>query len=101
MCKTRSSTLLTLEGEVASVPFLSGSCELVQSCLNSTREMSEQKVSVSVEQRIIIKFLTAEGVQAMEVLHRLERQFEEACLSRTRVLEWCKIFREERARERE
>ena len=33
-----SSTLLSLEGEVAS---LSGTCELVQSCLSSTKEMSE------------------------------------------------------------
>ena len=34
---------------------LSGSGELVQSCLSSTREMNEQKVSVSAEQGIIIK----------------------------------------------
>ena len=48
--------LLTLEGEVVPLPSLSGSCELVQSYLSYTREMSEQKVSVSVEQ-CIIKFL--------------------------------------------
>ena len=54
---------------------LSGSCELVQSCLSSTCKMSEQKVSVSVEQRIIIKFLTAEGVKLTEIL-----QFGVACL---------------------
>ena len=47
---------------------LSGSCELVQSCLSSTREMSEQKVSVSVEQCIIFKFLTAGGLQPSEIL---------------------------------
>ena len=45
--------------------------------------MSEQKVSVSVEQRIIIKFLTAEGVQPSEILQRLEKQFGEAYISRS------------------
>ena len=38
--KIPSSTLLNLQGEVASIPSLSGNCELVQSCLSSTREMS-------------------------------------------------------------
>ena len=60
--------------------------------------MSEQKVSVSVEQRIMIKFLTAEGVQPSEISQRLEKQYGEACLSRIRVFEWCKIFREGRER---
>ena len=58
--------------------------------------MSEQEVSVSMEQRIIIRFLTAEDVQHLEILQWLEKQFEEACLSKTRVLEWCKTFREGR-----
>ena len=71
--------------------------------------MSEQKVSVTVEQHIIIKFLTIEGIEPSEILHRLKTQFGEACLSITGVIEWCKTFREgiererenERARERE
>ena len=62
--KTPFSTLLTLEGEVASLPSHSGSCELVQSCLSCTREMSEHKVSVSVEQCIIMNFISAEEVQS-------------------------------------
>ena len=82
------------KGKVSTFPSLSGSCELVQSCLSSTREMSEQKVSVSVEQRILIKFLTSEVVQPSEIFQRLEKQFGDACLSKTRVFEWCKIFRE-------
>ena len=53
-------------------------------------------MSVSVEQRMIIEFLTAEGVQPLEILQRLEKQFGEACLSRSRVFEWCKTFREGR-----
>ena len=89
------------KGEVASLPFLSDSYELVQSCLSSTREMSEQKVLVSMEQHFtgINKFLTAEGVQPSGILQRLEKQFEEACLSRTWVFDWCTTFREGRERE--
>ena len=71
------------KGEVASLPALSCSCKLVQSCLSSTIEMSEQKVSISIEQRIVIRFLTAERVQTSEILQRLENQFAETCLSRT------------------
>ena len=54
-CFTVSGMLLTLE--VTSLPSLSGSCELVQSCLSSTREMSEQKVSVSVNNALLSNFL--------------------------------------------
>ena len=74
---------------------------LLSLVLSFTREMSEEKLSVSVEQRIIIKFLTAEGVQPLEILQMLEKQFGDACLSRNRVFEWCKIFRDGRERERE
>ena len=58
-------------------------------------------MSVSVEQRIIIKFLTAERIQPSEILQRLEKQFGVSCLSNTLEFEWCKTFREERERERE
>ena len=50
--------------------------------------MSEQKMSVSVQQCIVIEFHTAGGVQLWEILQRLEKQFGEVCLSRTRVFEW-------------
>ena len=60
--------------------------------------MSEQKVHRSVEQRIVIKFLVGENVPSAEIHHRLEQQYEEECLSRTRVFEWCKFFREGRER---
>ena len=58
-------------------------------------------MSVSVEQHIIIKFRTAEGVERSEILQRLEKEFGEACLSRTRVVEYCKTFREGKERESE
>jgi hypothetical protein len=59
--------------------------------------MSEQKVPQRVEQRIVIKFL-GENVPSAEIHHRLQQQYGEECLSRTRVFEWCKCFREGRER---
>jgi hypothetical protein len=57
--------------------------------------MSEQKVPRRVEQRIVIKFL-GENVPSAEIHHRLQQQYGEECLSRTRVFEWYKCFREGR-----
>ena len=65
----------------------------------ASRPWSEQKVQVSVDKRIIIKFLTMNGSNYRKFLQRLEKQFGEACLSRTRVCEWFETFRE-RERER-
>jgi len=71
--------------------------EPVQSCLGVARVMSEQKVPRSVEQRVVIKFL-GENVPSAEIHHRLQQQYGEESLSRTRVFEWCKCFREGRER---
>jgi hypothetical protein len=60
--------------------------------------MSEQKVPRRVDQRIVIKFLVGEKVPSAEIHHRLQQQYGEECLSRTRVFEWCKCFREGRER---
>jgi hypothetical protein len=35
-----------------------------------------------------------DGVPSAEIHHRLQQQYGEECLSRTRVFEWCKCFRE-------
>ncbi|PNF41429.1 hypothetical protein B7P43_G13783 [Cryptotermes secundus] len=59
--------------------------------------MSVQKVPLSVEQRIVIRFLR-ENVLSAEIHHRLQQQYGEECLSWTRVFEWCKCFREGRER---
>lgn len=58
--------------------------------------MSEQQVHPSVAQRIIIKFLTREGVKATEIFQRLTAQFGDQTLSRTRVFAWHKEFKEGR-----
>jgi len=60
--------------------------------------MSEQKVPRSVEQRIVIKFLVGENLPSAEIHHRLQQQYGEECLSRTRVFEWCKCLRDGRER---
>ena len=71
--KIPSSTSLTLEGGRCFPPLILRQFELIQSCQSSTGEMSEQKVSVSVEQSITNKFVTAEGVQTSEIIQRFEK----------------------------
>jgi hypothetical protein len=50
--------------------------------------MSEREVSVSVAQRIIIKFLSRKGVRPVEILRRLTEQFKEERLPSARVFAW-------------
>lgn len=54
--------------------------------------MSEQEVHSSIAQRVIIKFLAAEGVKPAEILRRLTAQFGKETLSRARVFAWHKQF---------
>ena len=49
--------------------------------LSVVRKMSEAKEHVSVEQCIIIKFLTKEGCIPPEICSRLKRQYGEKTLS--------------------
>jgi histone-lysine N-methyltransferase SETMAR len=58
--------------------------------------MAVQAVPNSVAQRIIIKFLTKEGVIPSEIFTRLQTQFGHECLSQPRVFSWAKSFREVR-----
>lgn len=60
--------------------------------------MSERSVPVSVEQRIIIKFLVCENVKPAEIYRRLHAQFGEATLSWSRVKVWCNEFKQGRER---
>jgi hypothetical protein len=86
------------ESEATTSTYLLLGLEPVQSCLLVARVMTEQKVPRSVEQSIVIKFLIGENVPSAEIHHRLQQQYEEECLSRTREFEWCKCFREGRER---
>jgi histone-lysine N-methyltransferase SETMAR len=58
--------------------------------------MEVQEVPSSVAQRIIIKFLMKEGVLPSEIFTSLQAQFEDECLSQSRVFSWAKSFREVR-----
>lgn len=60
--------------------------------------MSVQEVPGSLAQRIIVKFLSNEGVKPSEMLTRLQAQFGNECLSQTRVYDWAKSFRDRRQR---
>jgi len=50
-------------------------------------------VNVQQEQRIIIKFLVAEGAASAEIYRRLSAVFKSDTVSRSRVFEWCARFR--------
>jgi hypothetical protein len=58
--------------------------------------MTDQEVPSSVAQRIIIKFLTKEGVIPSEIFTRLQAQFGDECLSQPRVFSWAISFQEGR-----
>jgi len=61
--------------------------------LSVVRKMSEAEVNVSVEQRIIIKFLTMEGCKPSEICSRLKRQYGERTLSNVSVCKWSSAFK--------
>lgn len=50
--------------------------------------MSEQEYPSSVAQRIIIRFLTREGVKQSDILPRVKAQFGSDTLSMSQVFEW-------------
>jgi len=54
-------------------------------CASVVRKMSKAKVHVSVEQRIIIKFLTKENCKPSEICSSLKRQYGEKTLSNVSV----------------
>jgi transposase len=55
--------------------------------------MSEAKVHLTVEQRIIIKFLTKEGCKPSEICSRLKKQYGEKTLSNVSVYKWSSAFK--------
>jgi hypothetical protein len=61
--------------------------------LSVVRKMSEAKVHVSVEQRIIIKFLTKEGCKPSEICSILKKQYGEKALSNVSVYKWSSAFK--------
>ena len=64
----------------------------VTAVLSVMRKMSEVRLNVSVEQRIIVKFLTKEGCKPSEICSRLKRQYGEKTLSNVSVCKWSSAF---------
>jgi transposase len=60
------------------------------------RKMNEAKLHVSVEQRIVIKFLTQEGCKPLEICSRLKKQYGEKTLSNVSVYNWSSAFKKGR-----
>jgi hypothetical protein len=64
--------------------------------MSVVRKMSEVKVHVSMEQRIIIKFLTKEGCKLLEICSKLKRQYGEKTLSNVSVYKCSSAFKKGR-----
>ena len=60
--------------------------------LSVVRKMIKAKVHISVEQRILIKFLTKEGCKPSEICSRLKMQYGERTLSNVSVYKWSSAF---------
>jgi len=69
--------------------------------LSVVRKMSEVKMHVSVEQHIIIKFLTKEDCKPSEICSRLRKQYGEKTLSNVSVYMWSSAFKKGRETEYE
>lgn len=54
----------------------------------------QQELNNSIAQRIIIKFLTNEGVIPSQIYSKLKSHFRDECLFQSRVYDWCKSFKE-------
>ena len=63
--------------------------------LSVVRKMSGAKVHVSVEQRIIIKFLMKEGCKPSEICSILKRHYGEKTLSNVSVYKWSSALKKE------
>ena len=64
--------------------------------LSVVRKMSEVRLNVSVEQRIIIKFLKKEGCKPPEICSRLKRSYGEKTMSNVSVCKWSSAFKKGR-----
>jgi len=58
--------------------------------------MADNSVSACMEQRVVMKFLVNEGVKPGDIYRRLQAQYGDKTLSRSKTFEWCKRFRDGR-----
>ena len=47
-----------------------------------------------MEQRVVMKFLVNEGVKPADIYRRLQAQYGDETLSRSKTFEWCKHFKD-------
>jgi len=58
--------------------------------------MADNSVSACMEQHVVMKFLVNEGVKLADMYRRLQAQFGDETLSRSKIFEWCKHFKDGR-----
>ncbi|KAM9439909.1 prothymosin alpha-B isoform 1-T1 [Clarias gariepinus] len=58
--------------------------------------MESDRLSASMKQRIVMKFLVKEGVKPIDIYRRLQAQYGIQALSRSKTFDWCKRFKEGR-----
>jgi hypothetical protein len=47
-------------------------------------------------QRVVMKFIVNEGVNPADIYRRLQAQYGDETLSRSKTSEWCKCFKDDR-----
>jgi hypothetical protein len=70
------------------------SLDLSQKCISAARTLKNvnHPMNAKVEQRVIIKFLSNEGADAIEIHHRLLQAFQEDVYTLSNVYEWIRVF---------
>ena len=57
-------------------------------------KMANNSVSACIEQRVVMKFLVNKGVKPADIYRRLQAQYDDETLSRSKTFEWCKHFKD-------
>ena len=58
--------------------------------------MADNSGSACMEQRVVMKFVVNEGVKPVDIYKRLQAQYGDDTLSRSKTSEWCKRFKDGR-----
>lgn len=53
-------------------------------------------MEINVEQRVCLKFCYSNGISAMDAMKMLQKAYGESCLSRARIFDWYKSFKDGR-----
>jgi len=56
--------------------------------------MADNSVSACMEKRVVMKFLVNEGVKLADIYRRLQAQYGDETLSRSKTFEWFKRFKD-------